>query len=113
MASQTGGSNGHGTHGPHGLESAYTVPSAAPALELMLSISSSLWVTLPFPRWACVVSVCVLILNFRSPSTGFQSSIESSMPIQHNLLVRMTALVPGHADLSRVLVAEGVFMICR
>jgi hypothetical protein len=50
------------------------------ALGLLLSISSSLWVTLLFPGWVCVVSVYVLMSNLRRLSTGYQDSVESSMP---------------------------------
>jgi hypothetical protein len=50
------------------------------ALGLLLSISSSLWVTLLFPGWVCVVSVYVLILNLRSLSRGYQGCAESSIP---------------------------------
>ena len=35
------------------------------------------------------------------------------MPPNVNLLVQKTAWVPGHADLSRLPVAEGVFMLCQ
>jgi hypothetical protein len=91
MASAIPESRGHGTCGLPGLESVYTVTSAAPALELLLSISSSLWVTPLFPGWVSVVSVCVLTLNLRRPPIGLQSSIESSMPPNINLLVRMVA----------------------
>ena len=80
MASPTPESSGHETRGLHGLESAYTITSAELALEVLLSISSSLWVMLLFLGRVCVVSVYVLILNLRSPSASLQSSIESSMP---------------------------------
>jgi hypothetical protein len=103
MASPTRESTGHGTCGLYGSESAYTVTSAAPVLELLLSISSSLWVTQLFPGWAWVVSVCVLTLNLRSPSTGLQSSIKSSIPPNVNLLVRMTTWLLGDAALDRPL----------
>jgi hypothetical protein len=49
------------------------------ALGLLLSISSSLWVTLLFPGWVYVVSGYVLILNLRSLSVGYQGSAESSI----------------------------------
>jgi hypothetical protein len=35
------------------------------ALGLLLSISSTLWVTLIFPSWVLAVSVYFLILNLR------------------------------------------------
>jgi hypothetical protein len=50
------------------------------ALGLLISISSSLWMTLIFPGWVCVVSVYVLMLNLRSPSASLQGSADSSMP---------------------------------
>ena len=40
------------------------------ALGLLLTISSSLWVTLIFPAWVCAVSVYILMTNRRSPSGG-------------------------------------------
>src|SRR5215471_8539070 len=39
------------------------------ALGLLLIISSSLWVTLIFPAWVGVVSVYILVLNLRKPSS--------------------------------------------
>ena len=39
------------------------------ALGLLLTISSSLWVTLIFPAWVCAVSVYILVTNLRSPSS--------------------------------------------
>jgi hypothetical protein len=113
MASPTPESSGHGNRSLQGLESAYTITSAAPALEVLQSISSSLQVTLLLLGWGCVVNVHVLMLTLRSPSTILQSSTELSMPPNVNLLVRKTPWVPGPADLSSVLVAEGVFMLCR
>ena len=86
---------GHGTRGLHRLESAYPITSAPPALEVLLSISSSLWGPLLFPGRVSVVSICVLILNFRSPSSGFQSRIEVSMPANVNMVVRVTIWVLG------------------
>jgi hypothetical protein len=50
------------------------------ALGLLLSISSSLWVTLLFPGWVCMVSIYVLILNLRSLSTAYQGRAESIIP---------------------------------
>jgi hypothetical protein len=38
------------------------------ALVLLVIIGSSLWVTLIFPGWVCVVSVHILVSNLRSPS---------------------------------------------
>ena len=38
------------------------------ALGLLLTISSSLWVTLIFPAWVCVVSIYVLAANLRGGS---------------------------------------------
>jgi len=38
------------------------------ALGLLLTISSSLWVTLIFPAWVGAVSVYILVTNLRSPS---------------------------------------------
>jgi hypothetical protein len=49
---------------------------------LLLSLSSSLWVTLLFAGRVSVVSVYVLNLKLRSLSTSFQRSLESSMPPQ-------------------------------
>jgi hypothetical protein len=39
------------------------------ALGLLLTISSSLWVTLIFPAWVGVVSGYILVTNLRSPSS--------------------------------------------
>jgi hypothetical protein len=39
------------------------------ALGLLLSITSSLWVTLIFPGWVGVVSGYILVTNLRSPSS--------------------------------------------
>ena len=44
------------------------------ALGLLLSISSSLWVTLIFPAWVCVVSVYILILNLRRHQRAFRAA---------------------------------------
>ena len=82
MASAIPESRGHGTCGLPGLESVYTVTSAAPALELLLSISSSLWVTLLSPGRGCM-----------------------------NLVVRMATWVLENAALRRLLVQARVFMI--
>jgi hypothetical protein len=38
------------------------------ALVLLVIIGSSLWVTLIFPGWVCVVSLYILVSNLRSPS---------------------------------------------
>jgi len=57
MASPTRESTGQGTCGLHGSESAYRITAAALALEVLLSISSSLWVALLFPGMVSVVSV--------------------------------------------------------
>jgi hypothetical protein len=38
------------------------------ALLLLVNISSTLWVTLIFPGWVCLVSLYILVLNLRSPS---------------------------------------------
>ena len=38
------------------------------ALGLLLTISSSLWVTLIFPAWVCMVSIYVLVANLRGES---------------------------------------------
>ena len=38
------------------------------ALGLLLTISSSLWVTLIFPAWVCAVSVYILMTNLRRTS---------------------------------------------
>jgi hypothetical protein len=40
------------------------------ALTLLLSISSSLWVTLIFPVWVCVASLHILVSNLRSPAAS-------------------------------------------
>jgi hypothetical protein len=45
------------------------------ALVLLLSISYSLWVTLIFPGWVLVVSVYILILNFREQRQGVLKEI--------------------------------------
>jgi hypothetical protein len=50
------------------------------ALGLLVSISSSLWMTLIFPGWVCVVSLYILMSTLRSPSTSLQGSAGSSMP---------------------------------
>jgi hypothetical protein len=39
------------------------------ALVLLLSIGYSLWVTLIFPGWVLLISVCILVLNLRSEGT--------------------------------------------
>jgi hypothetical protein len=39
------------------------------ALGLLLIITSSLWVTLIFPAWVGAVSVYILVLNLRKPSS--------------------------------------------
>jgi hypothetical protein len=39
------------------------------ALGLLLTISSSPWVTLIFPAWVCTVSIYILAANLRSPSS--------------------------------------------
>jgi hypothetical protein len=39
------------------------------ALGLLLSITSSLWVTLIFPAWVGAVSVSILVANLHSPSS--------------------------------------------
>jgi len=39
------------------------------ALGLLLTISSSLWVTLIFPAWVGVVSAYILVTNLRSRSS--------------------------------------------
>ena len=41
------------------------------ALALLLTISSSPWVTLIFPAWVGAVSVYILMTNLRSPSAGY------------------------------------------
>ena len=38
------------------------------ALGLLLTISSSPWVTLIFPAWVCAVSVYILMTNLRRTS---------------------------------------------
>ena len=42
------------------------------ALVLLVIIGSSLWVTLIFPGWVCVVSLYILALNLRGPSVSPQ-----------------------------------------
>ena len=113
MASAMPERRGHGTRGLHRLESAYTITSAAAALEALLSISSSLWGRLRFPGRVSVVSICVLIVNLCSPFSGFHSRIEVSMPANVNMIARMTTWVLGDLALGRLSVRTGVYLICR
>lgn len=45
------------------------------ALVLLLGISLSLWMTLIFPGWVFVISVYILILNYRRKSAGDQDGL--------------------------------------
>jgi hypothetical protein len=49
---------------------------AALALVLLVIIGSSLWVTLIFPGWVCVVSFYILGLNLRRPSASPQGGLK-------------------------------------
>jgi hypothetical protein len=46
------------------------------ALVLLVIIGSSLWVTLIFPGWVCVVSLYILVSNLRGTSTNAEGGLE-------------------------------------
>jgi hypothetical protein len=46
------------------------------ALVLLVIIGSSLWVTLIFPGWVCVVSLYILVSNLRGTSTYAEGGLE-------------------------------------
>jgi hypothetical protein len=45
------------------------------ALFLLVSIGLSLWVTLIFPGWVLMVSVCILVLNLRRQAAGTEDRL--------------------------------------
>lgn len=48
------------------------------ALGLLLTISLSIWVTLIFPTWVFIVSVFILVKNYRRPATSSESMPETA-----------------------------------
>jgi hypothetical protein len=52
------------------------------ALVLLLIVSLSLWVVLIFPGWVFLVSVYILVLNVRRPSSGAADGLTSGQPAE-------------------------------
>jgi hypothetical protein len=52
------------------------------ALVLLLIVSLNLWVVLIFPGWVFLVSVYILVLNVRRPSSGAADGLTSGQPAE-------------------------------
>jgi len=52
------------------------------ALVLLLIVSLDLWVVLIFPGWVFLISVYILVLNVRGPSSGAADGLTSGQPAE-------------------------------